>query len=45
MLLQMVALCQVVKVLLQGVTAGSGQFDGIHHRDVPVPAGEFRDLQ
>lgn len=44
-LLQMVALGQVTEVLLQRVAVGSGQFDGIHHRDASVLAGEFHDLQ
>lgn len=43
-LLQMVALGQIAEVLLQGVAAGPGQFDGIHHRDAPVLAGELDDL-
>ena len=45
MLLKMVAFGQVAEVLLEGVAAGSGQFDGIHHRDAPVLSGEFHDLQ
>lgn len=44
-LLQMVALGQVAEVLLQGVAAGSGQFDGVHHRDAPMLSGEFHDLK
>lgn len=44
-LFQMVALGQVAEVLLQGVATGSGQFDGIHHRDAPVLSGEFHDPQ
>ena len=41
--LQMVALGQSAEVLLQCVAAGSGQFDGVHHRDAPMLSGEFND--
>ena len=44
-LLQMVAIRQVAEVLFEGIAAGSGQFDGIHHRDAPVLTGELHDLQ
>ena len=44
-LLQVVALGQVAEVLLEGIAAGSGQLDGIHHRDAPVLSGELHDLQ
>lgn len=44
-LLQMVALGQIAQMLFEGVAAGSGQFDGIHHRDAAMLPGEFHNLQ
>lgn len=43
--LQMVALDQVTEMPFQGVAAGPGGPDGLHHRDAPVLAGELHDLQ